>query len=238
MEVIPSIDIKSGYCVRLYQGDYNQETIYSDDPLKVALSYQSQGAPRIHIVDLDGAATGKIEHLNIIQNIVSNLEIPIQIGGGIRDYDSATNLYSIGVDRVVIGTSAIKNPSLISQIHTSHGSDAIVIAIDARDEEVSIDGWTQGTSVDVMNLALDMKTLGVTRILYTDISRDGTLTGPNLDMNTKLVSQTGLSILASGGVTKLDDLIELQTIGVEGAILGRSLYTGDIDLSEAINLVS
>ena len=238
MEVIPSIDIKSGYCVRLYQGDYNQETIYSDDPLKVALSYQSQGAPRIHIVDLDGAATGKIEHLNIIQNIVSNLEIPIQIGGGIRDYDSATNLYSIGVDRVVIGTSAIKNPSLISQIHTSNGSDAIVIAIDARDEEVSIDGWTQGTSVDVMNLASDMKTLGVTRILYTDISRDGTLTGPNLDMNTKLVSQTGLSILASGGVTKLDDLIELQTIGVEGAILGRSLYTGDIDLSKAINLVS
>ena len=238
MEVIPSIDIKSGYCVRLYQGDYNQETIYSDDPLKVALSYQSQGAPRIHIVDLDGAATGKIEHLNIIQNIVSNLEIPIQIGGGIRDYDSATNLYSIGVDRVVIGTSAIKNPSLISQIHTSNGGDAIVIAIDARDEEVSIDGWTQGTSVDVMNLASDMKTLGVTRILYTDISRDGTLTGPNLDMNTKLVSQTGLSILASGGVTKLDDLIELQTIGVEGAILGRSLYTGDIDLSEAINLVS
>ena len=238
MEVIPSIDIKSGYCVRLYQGDYNQETIYSDDPLKVALSYQSQGAPRIHIVDLDGAATGKIEHLNIIQNIVSNLEIPIQIGGGIRDYDSATNLYSIGVDRVVIGTSAIKNPSLVDQIYTSHGSDAIVIAIDARDEEVSIDGWTQGTSVDVMNLASDMKTLGVTRILYTDISRDGTLTGPNLDMNTKLVSQTGLSILASGGVTKLDDLIELQTIGVEGAILGRSLYTGDIDLSEAINLVS
>ena len=155
MEVIPSIDIKSGYCVRLYQGDYNQETIYSDDPLKVALSYQSQGAPRIHIVDLDGAATGKIEHLNIIQNIVSNLEIPIQIGGGIRDYDNATNLYSIGVDRVVIGTSAIKNPSLISQIHNSHGSDAIVIAIDARDEEVSIDGWTQGTSVDVMNLASD-----------------------------------------------------------------------------------
>ena len=238
MEVIPSIDIKSGHCVRLYQGDYNQETIYSYDPLKVALNYQNQGAPRLHIVDLDGASAGKIEHINIIRNIVSTLEIPIQIGGGIRDYESATRLFSIGVDRVVIGTSAIKNPSLVEQICTSHGSNAIVIAIDARESQVSIDGWTQGTSVDVMDLASDMKALGVTRVLYTDISRDGTLTGPNFDANAKLVSQAGLSILASGGVTKLDDLLELQRIGVEGAILGKSLYTGDIHLTEAINLVT
>ena len=238
MEVIPSIDIKSGYCVRLYQGDYNQETIYSDDPLKVALGYQTQGAPRIHIVDLDGASAGRIEHLNIIKNIVSNIDIPIQIGGGIRDYHSAINLLSIGVDRVVIGTSAIKNPSLVGQICTSHGSDKIVIAIDARDGKVSIDGWTRGTTVDAMDLALNMKILGVTRILYTDISRDGTLSGPNLDANQKLVSQTGLSILASGGVTKLDDLIALRGIGVEGAILGRALYTGDIDLTEAIDQVA
>ena len=149
-----------------------------------------------------------------------------------------TTLSTIGVDRVVIGTSAIKNPSLVEQICTSHGSNAIVIAIDARESQVSIDGWTQGTSVDVMDLASDMKALGVTRVLYTDISRDGTLTGPNFDANAKLVSQAGLSILASGGVTKLDDLLELQRIGVEGAILGKSLYTGDIHLTEAINLVT
>ena len=142
------------------------------------------------------------------------------------------------MDRVVIGTSAIKNPSLVGQICTSHGSDKIVIAIDARDGKASIDGWTRGTTVDAMDLALNMKILGVTRILYTDISRDGTLSGPNLDANQKLVSQTGLSILASGGVTKLDDLIALRGIGVEGAVLGRALYTGDIDLTEAIDQVA
>jgi phosphoribosylformimino-5-aminoimidazole carboxamide ribotide isomerase len=234
MEVIPSIDLKSGRCVRLYQGDYQQETVYSDDPLSVALAWQEQGAPRLHLVDLDGAVQGRPANLEAISAIIERLAIPVQIGGGIRGAGTAEALLSAGADRVVIGTAAIKDPSLVQEICKEHGSEKVVVAIDARDGRVAIKGWTEGTSVGVLDLAKQMSAVGVHRLLYTDISRDGTLTGPNFAANAALVRETGLAVLASGGIASLEHLRCLAGTGVEGVIIGRALYTGDITLAEAM----
>ena len=234
MEVIPSIDIKSGQCVRLYQGDYSRETIYSNDPVSIATRYQELGAPRLHIVDLDGAASGDMYNLSLIHQIVSTLQIPVQVGGGIRSNEIAEKMLEMGVDRVVVGTAAIENPGLVKDICTDYGSASVVIALDAKNGEVAIKGWTETTSINILELAYSMKAIGVTRILYTDISRDGTLSEPNFRANQQLVNESGLSVLASGGVTTLHHLSRLASLGVEGAILGKSLYTGDIDLKEAI----
>ena len=235
MEVIPSIDIKSGQCVRLYQGDYSRETIYSNDPVSIATRYQELGAPRLHIVDLDGAASGDMYNLSLIHQIVSTLQIPVQVGGGIRSNEIAEKMLEMGVDRVVVGTAAIENPGLVKDICTDYGSASVVIALDAKNGEVAIKGWTETTSINILELAYSMKAIGVTRILYTDISRDGTLSEPNFRANQQLVNESGLSVLASGGVTTLHHLSRLASLGVEGAILGKSLYTGDIDLKEAIS---
>lgn len=234
MEVIPSIDLKEGRCVRLYQGDYQQETVYSDNPLSVALAWQEQGAPRLHLVDLDGAAQGQPANLETISAIIEVLDIPVQVGGGIRESVIAEALINAGADRVVLGTAAIEDPSLVQEICQKHGSERIVVAIDARDGRVAIKGWTEGTSVDVLDLAKQMAAVGVRRLLYTDISRDGTMTGPNVVANANLVRETGLAVQASGGIASLEHIQRLAGTGVEGVIIGRALYTGDIKLAEAI----
>jgi phosphoribosylformimino-5-aminoimidazole carboxamide ribotide isomerase len=234
MEVIPAIDLKSGHCVRLYQGDYQKETVYSDDPLSVALAWQEQGAPRLHLVDLDGAALGRPTNLEAITAIIKRLDIPVQVGGGIRDMETAEILLLAGVGRVVIGTAAIEEPSLVEGFCRKHGSERVVVAVDARNGQVAIKGWREDTQVSALELARQMAGLGVCRLLYTDISRDGTLTGPNLDANALLVQKTGLAVLASGGIASLEHIRRLAATGVEGAIIGRALYTGDIKLAEAI----
>jgi phosphoribosylformimino-5-aminoimidazole carboxamide ribotide isomerase len=234
MEVIPSIDLKTGRCVRLYQGDYHQETVYSNDPLSVALAWQEQGAKRLHLVDLDGAAAGRPANLRIISAIIKGLAIPVQVGGGIRNVDTAKTLLDAGAERVVIGTAAVEDPSLVRELCEKHGSPRVVVAVDAKDGQLAIKGWTENTSVSALELATKMATLGVSRLLYTDISRDGTLTGPNFAANASLVQQTGLAVLASGGISNLEHIRRLASIGVEGAILGRALYTRDIKLAEAI----
>jgi phosphoribosylformimino-5-aminoimidazole carboxamide ribotide isomerase len=234
MEVIPSIDLKAGRCVRLYQGDYQQETVYSEDPLSVALAWQEQGAPRLHLVDLDGAAQGQLANLEVISGIIGSLTIPVQIGGGVRGSGTAEALLNAGADRVVIGTAAIEDPSLVQELCKKYGSERVVVAIDARNGRVAIRGWTEGTSVDVLELAKQMSAIGVRRLLYTDISRDGTLTGPNFAANAALVRETGLAVLASGGIASLEHIRRLVGAGVEGVIIGRALYTGDIKLAEAI----
>jgi phosphoribosylformimino-5-aminoimidazole carboxamide ribotide isomerase len=234
MEVIPSIDLKSGRCVRLYQGDYRQETVYSDDPLSVALAWQEQGASRLHLVDLDGAAQGQPANLETISVIIGHLDIPVQVGGGVRGLSSAEVLLKAGADRVVLGTAAIEDPSLVQELCNKHGSERIVVAIDARDGRVAIKGWTEGTLVDALELAKQMVATGVRRLLYTDISRDGTLTGPNFAANAALVRETGLAVQASGGIASLEHIHRLVETGVEGVIIGRALYTGDIKLAEAI----
>lgn len=238
MEVIPSIDLKSGRCVRLYQGDYQQETVYSEDPISVASTWQEQGASRLHLVDLDGAAQGNPANLEIISAIVSQLTIPVQVGGGIRELATAEKLFSLGVDRVVIGTAAVENPRLVQELCQRHGVQRVVVALDARDGQIAIKGWTEETSVSVLELANDMAQLGVCRLLYTDIARDGTLTEPNFAANRNLVENTGLAVQASGGIASLDHINRLSQTGVEGVILGRALYTGDIKLAEAIATAS
>ena len=234
MEVIPSIDLKSGRCVRLYQGDYQQETVYSEDPMFVASNWQQEGASRLHLVDLDGAAQGNPANLEIISAIVRQLTIPVQVGGGIRELATAEKLLSLGVDRVVIGTAAVENPRLVQELCQLHGDQRVVVALDARNGQIAIKGWTEDTSVSVLDLASDVARMGVRRLLYTDIARDGTLTEPNFAANRSLVENTGLAVQASGGVASLDHIARLSQTGVEGVILGRALYTGDIKLAEAI----
>ena len=234
MEVIPSIDLRSGRCVRLYQGDYRRETVYSGDPVSVALGWQRQGAPRLHLVDLDGAVQGKPANLEIISQIIQRLAIPVQIGGGIRDEETAENLLAAGADRIVIGTAAVQEPSLVEGLCREHGSGRVVVAVDARDGRVAIKGWTEGSPLSALELALQMAELGVRRLLYTDISRDGTMTEPNFAANEQLVRDTGMAVLASGGVTELKHVRRLAGTGVEGAILGRALYVNAIRLPEAL----
>ena len=234
MEVIPAIDLRLGLCVRLFQGDYQQETVFSDEPVSVALAWQEQGAPRLHLVDLDGAAGGVPVNLEVITSIIHNLTIPVQIGGGIRDLATAESLLSAGADRVVIGTAAVENPSLVEDLCQKHGSQRVVIAVDAKDGLVAIKGWLESTEVKAQDLVEQMALLGVRRILYTDISRDGTLTEPNFEANADLVRTTDMAVLASGGIATLDHVRRLADTGAEGAILGRALYTEAFSLRDAI----
>ena len=238
MEIIPAIDLKSGLCVRLYQGDYDRETVYSDDPVSVAARWQREGATRLHVVDLDGAATGEQANLAVIEAMASRLSIPLQVGGGIRDLEAAERLLDMGVDRVVLGTAAVRDPGLVEELCSTRGGDHVVVAVDARDGEVAIRGWTEGTSVKASQLIGQMADLGVQRFLYTDISRDGTLTQPNFEAIQELAGLTDHPILASGGIASTGHIKRLAAIGVEGAILGKALYTGDLDLGDAIRAVA
>ncbi|MBD47873.1 MAG: 1-(5-phosphoribosyl)-5-[(5-phosphoribosylamino)methylideneamino]imidazole-4-carboxamide isomerase [Dehalococcoidia bacterium] len=236
MEIIPAIDIKNGLCVRLYQGDFNRQTVFSDDPIDVALRWENAGARRIHIVDLDGSRTGLQINLDIIKSIKSSINVPLQVGGGIRDLKTAQILLSFGIDRVVIGTAAIENPDMVQHLCNIWGSQRIVVALDAKGEQIAIKGWIKETSVSVSTLATHMASIGVHRFLYTDILRDGTMTSPNFEGIQKLISDTSKQILASGGVSSLDDVEKLANIGAEGVILGSALYKGNICLEEAIRI--
>ena len=237
MEIIPAIDLKDGRCVRLFQGDFNQETVFSDDPLAMAQSWQDQGSQRLHVVDLDGAIRGNPVHLEIISSIVKTLDIPVQVGGGIRDLSSAEAWIEIGVARVVIGTAAVRDPDMVQEVCRKLGSEKIVVSVDAKDGLVALQGWQESSSVTVLDLASQMAKLGVVRLLYTDISRDGTLTGPDLVTNARLTSETDLAIQASGGVSSLEDLRRLLRTGVEGVIIGRALYTGAVSLPNALEAI-
>lgn len=234
MEVIPAIDLRGGRCVRLHQGDFERETVFSDDPVAMALRWQEQGGPRLHVVDLDGAATGEPAHLEIITAIVAALDIPVQVGGGIRSAATALAWLEAGVERVVIGTAAVRNPDMVRDVCRDHGSQRVVVSIDAREGMVALQGWTEASEVSVLELAHRMAGLGVERLLYTDIARDGMLTGPDTDTNARLVRETGMAVLASGGVSSVEDIRQLTATGAEGVIVGRALYTGAVSLPEAI----
>ena len=234
MQIIPSIDLKDGRCVRLYQGDFLQETVFSDDPVAVALGWQEQGGTLLHLVDLDGAAAGVPANLPIITSIVQALDIPVQVGGGIRERATADALLSAGVTRVVIGTAAVENPDLVKGLCRDWGGENVVVAVDARSGMVTTRGWTAGSEVSALDLARQMRDLGVPRLLYTDVERDGTLTSPNFAANAELVRETGMKVQASGGVSTLDDIRQLARTGVEGVIIGTALYRGAITLPDAI----
>ena len=233
MEIIPAIDLRGGNCVRLYQGDYAQETVFSDDPLAVALRWQGEGGQRLHIVDLDGAHSGNPANLAAITAITRALAIPVQVGGGIRSVDTAAALFDAGAARVVIGTAAVANPELVAELCRRFGSEQVVVALDARDGMVAIRGWTETAAITATELAGRMAELGVVRLLYTDISRDGTLEEPNYAATAALVQDSDLKVLSAGGVGAAAHIARLAPTGAEAAIIGRALYTGDITIAAA-----
>ena len=235
MDIIPAIDLKDGKCVRLYQGDYNRETIFSEDPVAVAQKWRSLGAERLHLVDLDGAAAGEPKNLTMVEAIVKQVGLPVQLGGGIRNQATVEKLLNIGVQRVILGTIAIEQPSLVNELSQQFG-EAIIVGIDARDGFVATRGWKQETGVIAVELARKMVVLGAQRILYTDIKRDGTLTEPNYKAIAELRNAVAIPVIAAGGIASIAHLQKLRELGVEGAVIGKAIYTGNINLKEALSL--
>lgn len=233
MEIIPAVDIRGGRCVRLYQGDYDQETVFDEDPVTAALTWYSQGARWLHIVDLDGAIAGEPQNMEVVGAIIKETGVLIELGGGIRREDVAEKLLRQGVGRIVLGTAAIENRQLVKELCRKFG-DAIAVSLDARDGKIAIHGWRKDTVVDVLQLSRDMIDAGVSRLIYTDIKRDGTLSEPNFDMIKRLTAETNVPVIVAGGISKLEHLRRLKKLGAEGVIIGKALYTGDINLGEAI----
>ena len=233
MIILPAIDIKDGRCVRLYQGDYDQVTTYDDDPVRVALRWQEAGAQWLHVVDLDGATAGYPVNSDLIRRIRKETTFNIEVGGGLRTLDDIDMILKLGVDRVILGTIAIKNPALLKEALLRWG-ERIVVGLDARAGKVAISGWRENSQVDAVALAQELCTLGVQRFIYTDISRDGSLQGPNIEALQAMQRAVSCAIIASGGVSSLDDLRTLAAVGVEGAIVGKAIYTGNVDLATAM----
>ena len=238
MEVIPAIDIRGGRCVRLFQGDYDRETVFSDSPVDMAARWVSRGAERLHVVDLDGARDGVAPNIDVVARIAASSPVPVQYGGGVRDVDSALRAVEMGVDRVVVGTAAVEDPGLVDVLLRKIGAGALIVSVDARDGRIALDGWTRGSSVDAVDFARKLESTGVDRIVYTDVSRDGTLTEPNFAGVEEIAAATGMNILVAGGVSSVDHVSRLAAVPVEGAIVGSAVYTGAIDLGEAIAAVS
>jgi len=229
--IYPAIDIKDGKCVRLTQGKKDEETIYFQNPEDVALMWQEKGAKVLHIVDLDGAFDGVSKNLAQIKKIRSAVNIPIQVGGGIRSIESIKGLLDAGVDRVILGTKALQDKAMLKEAVDSYG-DKVIVSIDAHNGYVAIDGWTKTSEVSAVDFAKEMETVGVKTVVYTDIARDGMLKGPNFEAITFLKERISIDIIASGGVSSQEDLTKLKEIGVAGAIVGKALYEGRVDLEE------
>jgi phosphoribosylformimino-5-aminoimidazole carboxamide ribotide isomerase len=233
MILLPSIDIKDGLCVRLYQGDYAQMTTYDADPVRVALRWQEAGARWLHVVDLDGAKEGAPVNMALIERIRGATRMSIEVGGGLRSLAHIEQILALGVERVVLGTVALTDRALL-QAALQRWREQIVVGIDARDGRVAIAGWRETSGVDAATLASELTALGVQRFSYTDIGRDGTLEGPNLHALAAMQRATSRPLIASGGVRSLTDLHALAALGVEGAIIGKALYTGTLDLAAAV----
>ena len=240
MLLIPAIDLKDGQCVRLRQGDLNDATIFSQDPQAMARQWVNQGARRLHLVDLNGAIAGKPKNEAAIQAILKEVgdEIPVQIGGGVRDLDTIERYLDLGIQYVIIGTAAVKNPGFLQDACTAF-SGHVIVGLDAKDGKVATDGWSKLTKHDVIDLGRKFEDYGVESIIYTDIGRDGMLTGVNIEATVRLSQAVKIPVIASGGVTNLKDIEALCAVedeGVEGVILGRSIYEGTLDFLEAQNL--
>jgi phosphoribosylformimino-5-aminoimidazole carboxamide ribotide isomerase len=233
--IFPAVDIKDGRCVRLVQGKKEEVTVYGTDPAGMAREWERQGAQWVHVVDLDGAFSGVPCNREIIRAMVENLSIPFQLGGGIRDFETARGYLELGVSRVIIGTGALDNRQLVASLLEEFGSERIIVGIDARDGMVAVRGWEDVTTVTALEMAREMRALGVKRTIYTDISRDGVLQGPNIPAIRAMAEGTGLTVIASGGVSTIEDIVNLRGIsGVEGAIVGKALYEGRLTLGDAL----
>lgn len=234
MQLYPAIDMKGGKCVRLTQGLFDNVKVYSDTPADMAKLWVSQGASFLHIVDLDGALAGRSVNEEAIRAIAASVDVPIQLGGGIRSAQAVEHMLDLGITRCIIGTRAVERPEFIRELIGQFGTDHIVVGVDARDGMVAVEGWEKVSNLTALDLCLKMKEYGVEHIVYTDISKDGTLTGPNVDYTRELTERTGLDIIASGGMSCMEDLIRLNDCGIRGAIIGKALYENRISLPEAV----
>lgn len=236
MKLFPAIDIKNGQCVRLRQGSFRDVLVYSDLPLKVAKEWEASGASFIHLVDLNGALVGYTVNEEAIKEIVENINIPIQLGGGIRSIKDIENKLSLGINRVIIGTKAASDPGFMKEAISLFGPERIIAGIDAKDGIVAVEGWERLSSYNAVALALEMKNVGVETIVYTDIAKDGMMQGPNVHYTVEMVKETGLNIIASGGISSLKDLEILNEHNVYGAIIGKALYENKINFKQAVTM--
>ncbi len=236
MLIFPAIDLQGGRCVRLTQGDFARAQAFSDDPAAVARRWQSEGARWLHVVDLDGARAGAPQNLEAIQRIRQAISIPMQVGGGLRSLESVTALFDLGIQRAILGTAALKDQGFLRACLARWG-ERIAVGLDARDGLVATDGWLETSTTSALTLARELAAEGVARFIYTDIARDGTLSGPNLKSLAQLQRAIDRPIIASGGVASLADVRALADSHVEGAIVGRALYTGEVKLPDAIAAV-
>lgn len=237
MIIFPAIDIRGGKCVRLVKGDFNRETVFSDRPETMAKKWADEGGQYLHLVDLDGARAGKSQNLDTVEMILKTVDIPVELGGGIRTMENIEVVLDMGVSRVILGSVAVKNPELVKAACKKYGSERIVVGIDAKDGIVAVDGWGVSGNVEAKELAKKMAEGGVKHIIYTDISRDGTLTGVNAEATAEIARYSGAKVVASGGVSSVDDiklLKQYEQDGIEGVIVGKSIYTGSLSLPEAL----
>ena len=236
MIIIPAIDLKEGKCVRLLQGRMEDATVYSDNPEDTAKRWVAEGAELLHIVDLDGAFTGGMKNLSAIEAIRKAIRIPIEVGGGIRDIERIDQLLSLGVNRIILGTVAVEKPELVKEACKKY-PDKILVGIDAKNGFVATKGWVEVTQIKAKELALMMQGYGAAGIIYTDISRDGMLTGPNIETTREMVESLKIPVIASGGISSIDDIKRLSKIkGLWGAITGKAIYSGALNLKEAIRI--
>lgn len=238
MLIFPAIDIRGGKCVRLLKGDFARETVFSDDPAAMARKWQQQGAQFLHLVDLDGALAGKSQNLATVRAILSVVTIPVELGGGIRTMANIDEVLALGVRRIILGSVAVHDPDLVKAACAKYGN-RVVVGIDAKDGIVAVDGWGVSGNVQVGTLAKAMAEAGVRTIIYTDIARDGTLEGVNVEATARLARESGVQIVASGGVKSVEDIRALKAYeknGIEGVIVGKSIYMGTLDLQEAIEI--
>lgn len=242
MLVFPAIDLKEGKAVRLLQGRMEDSTVYAENPLEVAQRFLTEGSEYLHMVDLDGAFAGKPVNDDVIREVVEKVALKVQVGGGIRTLERIEDLLNLGVARVILGTVAVRDPKLVAEAVRRYGGDKIIVGIDAKKGQVAVQGWAETTEMTASELALKMKDVGVQRIIFTDISRDGMLQGPNIESTVQLAQVSQLQIIASGGVSSLEDLLKLQEraasgVTIEGAIVGKALYSGAFTLGEALKAV-
>lgn len=237
MIILPAIDIKDGNCVRLFKGDYSTVEKVCSSPYEAAEKFKEAGAEWMHMVDLDGAKDGKLINADLINDVAKSSGLKVEVGGGIRDMNAVEYYLSRGIDRVIIGSAAVKNPDLVKEAVKAF-DDKIVVGIDAKDEMVCAEGWIDKSEIHYIELAKRMEQVGVKTIVFTDINQDGTLAGPNLKQLDDLAHEVSCNVIASGGVSVLKDLINLAELNVYGAICGKAIYTGNLDLKQAIEITS
>ncbi|MHC1682066.1 MAG: 1-(5-phosphoribosyl)-5-[(5-phosphoribosylamino)methylideneamino]imidazole-4-carboxamide isomerase [Clostridiaceae bacterium] len=235
MIIFPAIDLKDGKPVRLYKGELDTTHVVAENAVTVAKEFESKGAEFIHMVDLDGAFGGSQKNLEVIKEVVASISIPVELGGGIRTMETIDALIEAGVSRVILGTAALNNQELVVEAVKKYG-DKIAVGIDAKDEYVAVKGWVEVSEIHYIDLAKKMKEIGVKTIIFTDISRDGMLTGPNVEQLKKLQDAVEVDVIASGGIKSIDDIKVLKDMNMYGAITGKAIYSGTLDLVEAINL--